>query len=150
MLRQTSTPLLSLANRQAEYCRPVRALLDTHTFIWWATDDPSLTTVARSAISDRANEIFLSSVTPWEMAIKIAIGKLRLTVPLNSFVLSQVSLYQFKPLHVTYDHTYLLEGLPQHHKDPFDRLLIAQAMVENLVLLTCDVKFTPYGVRTLW
>ena len=128
----------------------MKALLDTHTFIWWANDDPSLSAAARNAIGDRTNEIFLSAVSTWEMAIKIAIGKLRLAVPLTSFVLSQSSQYQFRPLHITYDHTYQVEALPQHHRDPFDRLLIAQAMVEGLVLLTGDIKFAPYGVGILW
>lgn len=128
----------------------MRALLDTHTFIWWANDDPSLTSGARSAIGDSANEIFFSAVSTWEMAIKIAIGKLTLAVPLNSFVLSQTSQYQFKPLPITYDHTYQVQFLPQYHRDPFDRLLIAQALVENLVILTRDPQFPLYGIPTLW
>jgi len=84
------------------------------------------------------------------MAIKIAIGKLTLAVPLNSFVLSQTSQYQFKPLPITYDHTYQVQFLPQYHRDPFDRLLIAQALVENLVILTRDPQFPLYGIPTLW
>ena len=128
----------------------MRALLDTHTFIWWANDDPSLTAAARRAIGDPTNEIFLSAVSTWEMAIKIAIGKLTLALPLDSFVLSQISQHQFKSLPVTYEHTYRVQWLPQHHRDPFDRLLIAQALVENLVLLTGDQQFPQYGVETLW
>ena len=128
----------------------MRALLDTHTFIWWANNDPSLTPNVKTVIGDKSNEIFLSAVSSWEMAIKISIGKLTLALPLNSFVLSQASQHQFKPLPITYDHTYQVETLPLHHKDPFDRLLIAQAMVENLILLTCDSEFAPYGVQTLW
>jgi len=84
------------------------------------------------------------------MAIKIAIGKLTLGLPLNSFVLSQTLQYQFKPLHVTYDHTYQVQFLPHHHKDPFDRLLIAQALVEGLVILTADHEFPQYGVQVVW
>ena len=128
----------------------MKALLDTHAFIWWANNDPSLTATARGVIGDRNNEIFLSAVSTWEMAIKIAIGKLTLAGPLQPFVLSQTAQYQFKPLLVTYDHTYVVETLALHHNDPFDRLLIAQAMVENLVLVTCDAKFAPYGIQTLW
>lgn len=128
----------------------MRALLDTHAFIWWANNDPLLTSTARSAIGNSANEIFLSSVCTWEMAIKIAIGKLTLAGPLNLFVQSQTLQYQFKPLLITYDHTYQVRALPLHHNDPFDRLLIAQAMVENLILLTADAKFGPYGIPTLW
>ncbi|MGH9359371.1 MAG: type II toxin-antitoxin system VapC family toxin [Terriglobia bacterium] len=128
----------------------MRLLLDTHAFIWWAGNDPSLTMPARTSIADTTNEIFLSAVSTWEMAIKIAIGKLVLAGPLDTFVSSQLSQYQFKPLPVTYDHTYRVGMLPQHHRDPFDRLLIAQAMVENLILLTCDPQFGSYGVQTLW
>ncbi len=128
----------------------MRLLLDTHTFIWWASNDPSLSATVKLAIGDRNNEIFLSSVSTWEMAIKIALGKLAIAQPLSSLVLSHIALYQFQPLAITYDHTYQVQGLPQHHKDPFDRLLIAQAMVENMVLLTCDTSFAPYGVQTLW
>jgi len=84
------------------------------------------------------------------MAIKIAIGKLSLSVSLDVFVPFQLGQYRFLPLLVTYEHTYTVESLAMHHNDPFDRLLIAQAMVENLVLLTCDGKFAPYGVPTLW
>jgi len=128
----------------------VRALLDTHAFIWWANADPSLSSAARNAISDPTNEIYLSSATTWEMAIKIAIGKLTLSLPLDGVVQFQVQQYGFIPLLVEYEHTYRVRTLPLHHNDPFDRLLIAQAMVENLVLLTCDPKFVPYGVPTLW
>jgi PIN domain nuclease of toxin-antitoxin system len=128
----------------------VKALLDTHAFIWWANNDPSLTALARGVIGDPANDIFLSSVSTWEMAIKIAIGKLTLALPLSQFVISQVAQYQFKPLRVSYEHTYHVGTLPHYHGDPFDRLLIAQAFVENLTILTGDAKFAPYGVPTLW
>lgn len=128
----------------------MRALLDTHAFIWWASDDESLTPVARNAIGDRANEVFLSAASTWEMAIKIAIGKLTLRLPLSDFVLSQISQYQFRQLPITYSHTYKVRELPLLHRDPFDRLLIAQAMVENLVILTADHAFQPYGVTILW
>lgn len=84
------------------------------------------------------------------MAIKVAIGKLALSASVPIFVASQVSQYQFIPLPINYDHTYQVETMTLHHNDPFDRLLIAQAMVENLVLLTSDSKFGPYGVPTLW
>jgi PIN domain nuclease of toxin-antitoxin system len=128
----------------------VRALLDTHAFIWWANDDPQLSAAAKGVIADRANEVFLSAVCTWEMAIKIAIGKLTLAGPLQPFVLAQSAQYQFKPLPITYDHTFVVETLPRHHNDPFDRLLIAQGMIESLVILTHDAAFAPYGVPTLW
>jgi len=128
----------------------VRLLLDTHAFIWWANNDPSLSAPARIAIGDRANEIFLSAVSTWEMAIKVAIGKLVLRATVPIFVASQVSQYQFIPLPINYGHTYQVETMTLHHNDPFDRLLIAQALVENLVIVTCDSKFGPYGIQALW
>jgi PIN domain nuclease of toxin-antitoxin system len=128
----------------------VKALLDTHAFIWWANDDPSLSPTAKSVIADRSNEIFLSAITSWELAIKVSIGKLSLAQPVSSFVDAQIAQYSFQPLTITHVHTYQVETLPLHHKDPFDRLLIAQATIENLILLTCDSEFAPYGVPTLW
>jgi PIN domain nuclease of toxin-antitoxin system len=128
----------------------VRLLLDTHAFIWWANNDPLLSTPARIAVGDRANEIFLSSVSTWEMAIKVAIGKLSLSATVPIFVGSQVAQYRFVPLPISYDHTYQVETMTLHHNDPFDRLLIAQAIVENLVIVTCDSKFAPYAIQTLW
>jgi PIN domain nuclease of toxin-antitoxin system len=128
----------------------VRLLLDTHAFIWWARNDPSLSPVAKVSIGDRRNEVFLSAVSTWEMAIKIAKGKLAIAQPLGSFVFSQVGLYQFHPLTVTHAYTYYVETMPAHHNDPFDRLLIAQAVLEDLVILTRDPQFDPYGVPVLW
>jgi PIN domain nuclease of toxin-antitoxin system len=128
----------------------VKALLDTHTFIWWASDDQSLSQTARIVIGDRTNEVFFSAVSTWEMAIKIALGKLRLSMPLDILVLSQISQHQFKPLRVSYDHTFQVQALAQHHRDPFDRLLIAQAMVEGLTILTRDPEFSRYGVAVAW
>jgi PIN domain nuclease of toxin-antitoxin system len=84
------------------------------------------------------------------MAIKISLGKLALSVPLDEFVQFQVAQYGFWSLSVNYDHAYRVGTLPYHHRDPFDRLLIAQAMVEDLIVLTCDQKFSPYGIPTLW
>jgi PIN domain nuclease of toxin-antitoxin system len=128
----------------------VRALLDTHAFIWWADDDPSLSPAAKGVIADRSNEIFLSAITSWEMAILSAIGKLSFAQPVSSFVSAQMTQYNFQPLMVTHEHTFQVETMTMHHKDPFDRLLIAQAIVENLILLTRDSEFAPYGVPTLW
>ncbi len=128
----------------------MKVLLDTHTFIWWVNNDPLLSPAVRTVVGDRANDIFLSAVSTWEMAIKIAIGKLSLAQSVGSFVNAQITQYQFKTLMITFDHTYQVETLPLHHSDPFDRLLIAQALVENLVILTRDPNFQQYGVSTLW
>jgi PIN domain nuclease of toxin-antitoxin system len=128
----------------------VRALLDTHAFIWWANNDPALSNAARVVLANRTNEIFLSAATIWEMAIKAALGKLVLAQPVSSFVSSQIAQYQFLPLTITLDHAYQVETLPPYHNDPFDRLLIVQATLENLVILTRDPEFAQYGVSTLW
>ena len=80
----------------------------------------------------------------------MALGKLAIPVSLATLVSSQVSQHQLKPLHIEFHHTYMVQALPMFHTDPFDRLLIAQAIAENLVLLTCDGKFGPYGVAIVW
>jgi PIN domain nuclease of toxin-antitoxin system len=129
----------------------VRLLLDTHTFIWWSGDDPSLLSpTVKALIGDRHNDIFLSTVSVWEMAILIAKGRLAIAQSLRSLVVSHIALYQFQPLMITYDHAYYVETLPMHHKDPWDRLLIAQAFVEDLIILTRDHKFPQYGVQVAW
>lgn len=128
----------------------MKALLDTHAFIWWANNDPALSPRVRTFVGDRNNEIFLSAVSTWEMAIKIAIGKLVLAQPVGSFVRSYAAQYDFQPLTITFDHTYQVESLPLYHADPFDRLLIAQALFEDLTILTRDSTFVQYGVPTLW
>jgi PIN domain nuclease of toxin-antitoxin system len=128
----------------------VRALLDTHALIWLASDDPSLSVAARGVIIDTSNEVFLSSATAWEMAIKIGLGKLTVPVPLETLISSQVAQHRIKLLRIEFEHAYLVRSLPHFHADPFDRLLIAQAIAENLVLLTRDPEFARYGVPTLW
>lgn len=128
----------------------MRVLLDTHTFIWWAYNDPSLTQTVKDIIADKNNDVFFSAASSWELAIKVSRGKLILTLPVNALVTSQVFQHQFKPLPVTQDHTYQVEAMPFHHNDPFDRILIAQALAENLIILTRDPQFAPYGVTTVW
>lgn len=128
----------------------MRLLLDTHTLLWWANNDSQLSLAAKNAVGDRGNEVFLSAVSSWELAIKAAVKKLNLSAPVADFVSAQMSLYPFTPLPIIYEHTYRVETMTLHHNDPFDRLLIAQALVENLIIVTCDSKFGPYGVPTLW
>lgn len=128
----------------------MKLLLDTHTFLWWAVGDPSLSATARTVLADRANEIYLSAVSSWEIAIKVSNGALTLAQPVDSFVDSQILQNQFERLEITLEHTYRVALLPFHHKDPFDRLLIAQAQEEGLILLSHDSKFVNYAVLTLW
>lgn len=121
-------------------------LLDTHTFLWAIDDNPNLSSEARAAITDGKNIVFVSAVTAWEISIKKSIGKLSL--PGGSYM-DELSAHRFTPLDITTDHALAVETLPQHHKDPFDRLLIAQAQLENLTLVTRDPRIKQYGVQVI-
>lgn len=127
-----------------------RYLLDTHAFLWWVNDSSELTAAARLAIADARNECFLSLASCWEMAIKSNLGKLRLAKPLERFVAEHLAANGFTLLNIELRHTALVEKLPSHHRDPFDRLLIAQAMTEQLTIVSADGCFADYGVKLLW
>ncbi len=118
-------------------------LLDTHTFLWAIDDNPRLSQKARNAIIDGNNIVFVSAATAWEIAIKKSIGKLRIP---NGDYLEELKLHRFTPLDITTEHALTVENLPSHHKDPFDRMLIAQAQVEKLTLITGDSKIKAYTV----
>lgn len=121
-----------------------RLLLDTHTFLWWLSGDSSLGERARAAIADPRNQVFVSAATGWEIAIKRAMGKLRIEdQDLDSIVEEE----GFNHLPMTFFHGTQAGALPQHHKDPFDRMLIAQAQAEGLTLLTADAETSKYGVH---
>jgi PIN domain nuclease of toxin-antitoxin system len=127
-----------------------RLLLDTHTFLWWVDDDSELTAAARRAIADVNNECYLSMASCWEMAIKSSLGKLRLARHVERFVSEQLTANGFTLLNIELRHAAKVEKLPFHHRDPFDRLLIAQAMTEKLTIVTADRVFAAYGVKVLW
>lgn len=118
-------------------------LLDTHAFLWAVDNDPRLSQNARKAIVDGNNVVFVSAATAWEISIKKAIGKL--SIPAGDY-LEELRLHRFTPLDITTEHALAVANLPQHHKDPFDRLLIAQAGVENLTLVSHDPWLKMYGV----
>src|SRR5680860_438931 len=120
-------------------------LLDTHALIWILANEPILSAPARKAVEDPKNQVFVSAVTAWEIAIKRGLGKLR--APQN--YLEALRRYRFTPLDVTSEHALAVEELPPHHNDPFDRLLIAQARCERLTLVTCDKRFRQYEVQLL-
>jgi PIN domain nuclease of toxin-antitoxin system len=128
----------------------MKVLLDTHTFLWWNTEDPRLSTRARQVISDGNNEVFLSVASVWEMAIKAARGRLILPEPPAQYVPSRMGLYRFQPLPVQISHAAHVHDLPPHHNDPFDRLLIAQSQLESLPILTVDADFNRYDVEIIW
>lgn len=120
-------------------------LLDTHTLIWVLANEPTLSSAARKAIEDPDSRVFVSAVTAWEIAIKRSLGKLR--APEN--YLDALKRYRFTSLDISTEHALAVEHLPHHHHDPFDRLLIAQAMYERLTLVTRDRRFDQYDVRLL-
>lgn len=123
----------------------MRLLLDTHIFIWWDRRLARVPPPLRAAIEDGANNIFVSAATVWEIAIKRALGKLEFPAP----ILETIAGLKFDLLSITGAHAEHAGRLPRHHNDPFDRMLIAQSMLEGLVLGTQDPKLKPYGVATL-
>jgi PIN domain nuclease of toxin-antitoxin system len=127
----------------------VRLLLDTQAFIWWDSDPAQLSPTALAALGDPAHEAFLSVVCVWEMAIKAQLGKLTLRLPLAEIVAQQQA-NGLQVLGVSLAHVLGVESLPQSHKDPFDRLLAAQAIAEGMELVSSDAVFAHYAVRVLW
>lgn len=125
-------------------------LLDTHAFLWWVSDDARLTQTARNIIGSRENECFFSVVSAWEIAVKSQIGRLELKISLSSFLTNTIQSNAFRVLPVGLTHALKLHTLQIHHRDPFDRMLVAQALEENLTLLSNDRKIKSYPVDVLW
>lgn len=128
----------------------MKLLLDTHTFLWFINDSPKLSTTARVLIEDAFNEPLVSVASLWEMAIKLSIGKLDLKKPFETFVPDQLELNGFDQLAIDFHHIAAVAGLPFHHRDPFDRLLVAQALAEGIPLVSADELLDAYGVVRLW
>lgn len=128
----------------------MRLLLDTHALIWFLEDDARLSTPARTAIETKDSENRVSLASGWEMAIKLGLGKLRLPIPFEELFPGRLSSLGFVIQQIDAPHLHELLRLPLHHRDPFDRLLIAQAKVEGLTVVTNDPQFGPYGVPTIW
>jgi PIN domain nuclease of toxin-antitoxin system len=124
----------------------LKLLFDTHAALWWTRADERFSAVARQRGFDPQNRVLLSAVVVWEVAIKRALGKLEAPADLVQSLLEAGA----APLPVTLEHAAAVEGLPHHHSDPFDRLLIAQAKVEGAVIVTRDPAFGAYGVPVLW
>lgn len=123
----------------------MRLLLDTHVVLWALVDDPRLAVGARAAISDGRNQIFVSAVNAWEISIKRSLGKLRVPDDL----VEQVRRAGFEHLDITVAHALAVGDLPDHHRDPFDRMLVAQARAAGLMLVTRDAEIQRYDVPTL-
>ena len=120
-------------------------LLDTHVLLWWLNDEPSLSKTSRRAIADGRNLVFVSAVVVWEIRIKEALGKLKIPHNFAAVLADQ----PFEELNITLEHAHAVKKLPDIHRDPFDRMLVAQARVEGFTLVTCDVHLKKYRIPLL-
>lgn len=131
----------------------MRVLLDTHTFLWWVSDDARLSARARAVVQD-AGDVYLSIASCWEMAIKVSLNKLAIgstpSLPVERFVSEHLAVNQFTLLPIDLEDTGRVAELPFHHRDPFDRLLAAQALSEGLTIVSADPVFRKYGVKRAW
>ena len=128
----------------------MRVLVDTHVFLWWVEGDRALPVKARAALADRDNECLFSLVSVWELAIKAGSGKLKLALPVQRYVIEHVAANGFRMLDIQMAYVGRVESLASHHGDPFDRLLIAQALEEKIPVVTADPVFRDYGVKRIW
>jgi PIN domain nuclease of toxin-antitoxin system len=125
-------------------------LLDTQAFVWWATDHGKLSAAALAACQDRGNTLTVSVVAAWEMQIKLQIGKLTLAVPLEQMIRDEQQVNNMQVLPVLLPHVLALGTLSLHHKDPFDRLLVAQALAENMTIVSADHVLSRYPAPVIW
>jgi PIN domain nuclease of toxin-antitoxin system len=128
----------------------MRLLLDTHAFIWYVTDNPRLSANVKLLIEDENNEKLVSIASIWEMAIKHSIGRLNFSRPFMEFVRQQLSVSNIGLLEINLNHIEVVASLPLHHRDPFDRLIIAQSMAEQIPVLSVDAIFDAYAIARLW
>jgi len=128
----------------------VRLLLDTHTFLWWDADAEPLSRTARTLLENPSHELLLSVVSVWELYIKTQLGKLEPRAPIDEIVAEQIRSNHLVILPVYLEHVAALNTLPLHHRDPFDRLLIAQATTEGATLVSKDEVFKRYPVALIW
>lgn len=128
----------------------MRVLLDTHTFLWFIENDARLSEKASEAILDLENQRFLSIASLWELAIKVSIGKLKNHGPFETLVQTQITCNDIQLLPISANHLNIVQSLPYHHRDPFDKLIVAQALEEGLTLLSRDGDLANYGVKLLW
>jgi PIN domain nuclease of toxin-antitoxin system len=128
----------------------MRGLIDTNTFLWFISGDSRLSHTAKTLISEIDNEILLSIASLWEIAIKMSIGKLELSLSYEDLLSAQIEDNEIKLLPIEKNHLKELARLPFYHRDPFDRLIISQGIAENLPILTCDRLFNDYPIDKLW
>jgi PIN domain nuclease of toxin-antitoxin system len=128
----------------------MKLLLDTHAFLWFIAGDLQLSNVARLAIEDTDNQSFVSAASAWEIAVKVSLGKLRLADPYEVLLPREIRDNGFTYLPIELGHTAGVVALPFHHRDPFDRLLVAQAMSEQMAVVSIDAALDAYGVQRVW
>ncbi len=128
----------------------MRVLLDTHAFLWWIEDAPRLSGRAREAIADEGNEILFSVVSAWEIVVKVGVGKLALDEAPERIIPEQIGRNDMEILPIKLDHALRVHELPNHHKDPFDRLLVAQALDEGIPIISVDPEVARYPVEVVW
>lgn len=128
----------------------MRLLLDTHALYWYIEGDPQLSATAGTLIQDASNEILVSPASYWEIAIKVSLGKWKLNRPYEDFIDIALKRYGFQVLPILPSHTARVIGLPFHHRDPFDRLLAAQALTEGISVVSNDSALDAYGIKRLW
>ena len=128
----------------------MRLLLDTHTFLWWVADAAELSPGARRVIARSQNECLVSLASCWEIAIRVSLGKLHISGTLERFIPEQMTTNGFRELTIETRHAARVARLPFHHRDPFDRLLVAQALEEDLAIVSADRVFRRYGVKRIW
>lgn len=128
----------------------MRALLDTHALLWWLSDDPELTRAARRAIAETSNTLIVSAASAWEIATKVRLGRLPTAADLVSNFSEQIEREGFQLMSISAAHAIRAGLLPGPHKDPFDRMLIAQSQAEDISIISNEAIFESYGVRRLW
>ncbi len=128
----------------------MQVLLDTHTLIWFFQGNENFSEQMRLLIEDENNQKLISIVSVWEMSIKQSIGKLKFSLPIKTFIEQKLALNDFNLLNINLDHIDVITTLPLQHRDPFDRILIVQAMVEKIPIISVDIIFDAYSITRLW
>ena len=128
----------------------MKLLIDSHALIWYVDQDNLLSPPAHAALSDPNNDLLFSAGSIWEISIKVGLGKLALSVPFSNWMASAISDLRLTILPITVQYAEVQAGLPRHHGDPFDRLLVAHALVEGVPIVSADVTMDLYGIRRIW
>jgi PIN domain nuclease of toxin-antitoxin system len=128
----------------------MRLLLDTHTLLWFVDASPNLSDRARELIDEPANQKVVSIVSLWEIALKHSLGRLALSLPLNQYIATHLTPSKVELLPIEIAHILTFAQMPWHHRDPFDRILVAQAITEAIPIISVDATLDAYGVQRLW